>query len=271
MREPVGGCSLDGRVAGCTESQGQCQCRCQCRCQCQSQSPRPRLASCSWELLAARCSRPRVCVWRPRESERKGGQAGQLERTSLVWCSLCDPGSGALMSDDDEMIEIHLIIMLGGLVCPFSSPRAVSRQQPSATVARRRWGYGTVALPTPLTAASLSTHRGASPCAVQCREEVAAARGVGSRHRDREDRGALPRPAAAAPSTHRTRRTQHPAPFVPMQVGGSETTSQHPLSPKTAESGGATPFAGPSRRLKLAILCASSSLTLTLILTLAQP
>ena len=114
MREPVGGCSLDGRVAGCTESQGQCQCRCQCRCQCQSQSPRPRLASCSWELLAARCSRPRVCVWRPRESERKGGQAGQLERTSLVWCSLCDPGSGALMSDDDEMIEIHLIIMLGG-------------------------------------------------------------------------------------------------------------------------------------------------------------
>ena len=41
-----------------------------------------------------------------------------------------------------------------------------------------------------------------------------------------------------------------------MQVGGSETTSQLPLSPKTAESGGVTPFAGPSKRLKMAILCA---------------
>ena len=41
-----------------------------------------------------------------------------------------------------------------------------------------------------------------------------------------------------------------------MQVTGSETTSQLPISPKTAESGGGAPFAGPSKRLKLAILCA---------------
>jgi len=44
--------------------------------------------------------------------------------------------------------------------------------------------------------------------------------------------------------------------IVRIEVGGSETTSQLPLSPKTAESGGVTPFAGPSKRLKMAILCA---------------
>ena len=61
------------------------------------------------------------------------------------------------------------------------------------------------------------------------------------------------RPVATAPP-----HVPHPTPnaFVPMQVGGSETTSQLPLSPKTAESGGVTPFAGPSKRLKMAILCA---------------
>ena len=50
----------------------------------------------------------------------------------------------------------------------------------------------------------------------------------------------------------------HPTPstFVSVQVGKSETTSQLPVSPKTAESGAVTPFAGPSKRLKLAILCA---------------
>ena len=57
------------------------------------------------------------------------------------------------------------------------------------------------------------------------------------------------------PRACRTRHTQHPT-FVSVQVAGSETTSQLPISPKTAESGGGAPFAGPSRRLKLAILCA---------------
>ena len=47
-----------------------------------------------------------------------------------------------------------------------------------------------------------------------------------------------------------------PNTFVSVQVAGSETTSQLPISPKTAESGGGAPFAGPSKRLKLAILCA---------------
>ena len=94
----------------------------------------------------------------------------------------------------------------------------------------------------------LSTHL---PWPVQCNAEKKSLLQAEAGN-DTELQRIVVRSLQPGPVARAARNTQTPS----VQVAGSETTSQLPSSPKTAESGGGAPFAGPSKRLKLAILCA---------------